>query len=106
MTKSSQSKLKWLEREVPHRELWLWGAGRVTRRRFETLENIIGFIDVDPNKVGGQRDGRPVRMHDDLPDKQQAFIIVGVAKRGVREEIQQLLDDAGWIEGRDYLLAA
>ena len=46
--------LKGLERELGDRELWLWGAGRVTRRRFETLSNIHGFIDVDPKKVGGQ----------------------------------------------------
>ena len=97
---------KWLEREVRGRALWLWGAGRVTRRRFESLTNIHGYIDVDPNKVGGQRDGRPVRLHDDLPAKDQSFILVGVGKRGVREEIQALLEKHGWVEGCDYLLVA
>lgn len=98
---------KWLEREVkPERKLWLWGAGRVTRRRFESLPNIHGYIDVDAKKLGGQRDGRPVRLHDDLPSPCEAFIIVGVAKRGVRDEIQQVLAAQGWLEGRDYLLCA
>ncbi len=97
---------KWLQREVAGREIWLWGAGRVTRRRFESLTSIHGFIDVDPKKVGGQRDGRPVRLHNDLPDKDEAFILVGVGKRGVREEIQALLEAQAWVEGRDYLLVA
>lgn len=97
---------KWLDRELGGRELWLWGAGRVTRRRFETLPGIHGFMDVDPNKVGSQRDGRPVRWHDDLPPREQSFILVGVGKRGVRDEIQGLLDAQGWVEGRDYLLVA
>jgi len=102
---------RWLDAEVDsHRELWLWGAGRITRRRFQALEShgmvMTGFIDIDPNKVGSQRDGRPVRAHHDLPDRKNAFILVGVGNRGAREEIQALLDAAGWIEGRDYLLAA
>ena len=93
-------------REVKDRELWLWGAGRVTRRRFDSLPGIYGFIDVDPSKVGGQRDGRPVRLHDNLPDREEAFILVGVGKRGAREEIQGLLEAQDWVEGRDYLLVA
>lgn len=97
---------KWLERELGARQLWLWGAGRVTRRRFESLSDIHGFIDVDANKVGGQRDGRPVRLADDLPPREQSFILVGVGKRGVREEIQAWLEERGWIEGRNYLLVA
>lgn len=100
----------WRAQRQSGRELWLWGAGRVTRRRFEFLERegvaIAGFIDVDPNKVGGQRDGRPVRLHDDLPCRDEAFILVGVGKRGVRDEIQLLLEGQGWLEGRDYLLVA
>lgn len=102
---------RWLRVEVDAgRELWLWGAGRVTRRRFEWLEAegvaIAGFIDIDPNKVGGQRDGRPVRLHDDLPPLQQAFIIVGVGNRGARQGIHDHLTSLGHVEGRDFVFAA
>ena len=53
-----------------------------------------------------RRDGRPVRLHNDLPEREKSFILVGVGKRGVREEIQGLLKAQAWVEGQDYLLVA
>lgn len=101
----------WLRANVsPERELWLWGAGRVTRRRFDTLEQaglrFAGFIDVDPKKANQHRDGRRVVMADALPERERAFVIVGVGNRGARERIAALLTARGWHEGRDFLLAA
>lgn len=98
---------RWLAHHVDDREIWLWGAGRVTRRRFESLsDRIVGFIDVDESKRGQHRDGRSVRLADDLPERERSFILAGVAARGAREEIQQHLKQRGWIEGNDFLLAA
>jgi len=102
---------RWLRREVePAREIWLWGAGRITRQRFGALEaqgvSISGFVDVDVKKVGRMRDGRPVVSPDHLPSKQRAFILAGVSLRGAREYIAGQLNDRGWVEGPDYLLAA
>lgn len=102
---------RWLGGNVdPARKLWLWGAGRVTRRRFDALENegfrFEGFIDVDPRKKNEHRDGRRVVMADDLPERARAFIIVGVGNRGARERIEAHLLERGWIEGRDFLFAA
>ena len=102
---------RWLRREVaPGRVLWLWGAGRVTRRRFDALEaeglRFAGFIDVDPAKRGRHRDGRPVRLADELPDPATSFLLAGVAARGAREQILAHLVQRGWQEGRDFLLAA
>lgn len=101
----------WLRKAVAvERELWLWGAGRVTRRRFDTLGahgiQLAGFIDVDTAKRGQHRDGRPVRMADDLPERASSFILAGVGARGAREKIAQHLSDRGWVEGQDFLLAA
>jgi hypothetical protein len=94
----------------PERSLWLWGAGRITRRRFDALEHagarIAGFIDVDARKSGRHRDGRLVRMAEELPPRDEAFIIVGVGNRGARELIQAELQSRGWTEGRDFILAA
>ena len=97
----------WLQTQAPGREIWLWGAGRVTRRRFDGVFDLItGFIDVDEAKRGSYRDARPVRLADGLPARETSFILAGVAARGAREAICAHLTQRGWIEGRDFLLAA
>jgi glycosyltransferase involved in cell wall biosynthesis len=98
---------QWLETHADGREAWLWGAGRITRRRFAVLgDRISGFIDVDVSKRGRHPDGRAVRMADDLPDRDGSFILAGVATRGAREKIHAHLTGRGWAEGRDFLLVA
>ena len=96
---------RWLEKHAAGRELWLWGAGRITRRRFDALP-VTGFIDVDESKRGQHRDGRVVRMADDLPERETSFILAGVGARGAREAICAHLTQRGWVEGRDFLLVA
>jgi glycosyltransferase involved in cell wall biosynthesis len=102
---------RWLRSHVdPARERWLWGAGRITRRRFDPLEReglrFQGFIDVDPKKVNRHRDGRRVIMADELPERSRAFVIVAVGNRGARQQIVDFLTVRGWAEGIDFLLAA
>ncbi|MEZ5386587.1 MAG: glycosyltransferase family A protein [Prosthecobacter sp.] len=97
---------RWLEAHAIGRDVWLWGAGRITRRRFDSLANVIGFIDVDESKRGRLRDGREVRLADDLPGKSESFILAGVGNRGAREQIHAHLTTLGWEEGRDFLLVA
>jgi len=98
---------RWLEQHVQGRDLWLWGAGRVTRRRFAALaDQIRGYIDVDEAKRGLRYAGRAVRMADELPQREESFILAGVCARGARENIHAHLTQRGWIEGRDFLLAA
>jgi len=98
---------RWLAAHAAGREVWLWGAGRVTRRRFDALAEVItGFIDVDETKRGQHRDGRVVRMADDLPVRETSFILAGVAARGAREAIYEHLTQRGWVEGHDFLLVA
>lgn len=98
---------RWLLRRVEQREVWLWGAGRITRRRFDRLsDQIVGFIDVDVSKEGALPDGRLVRLADNLPERQSSFILAGVGARGARSAIQAHLEQRGWKEGRDFLLVA
>ena len=102
---------RWLKTRIePSREIWLWGAGRITRRRFHTLEtesvSLAGFIDVDRRKIGRTREGRPVVGPRELPPKERAFILVGVSVRGARALITAELEQDGRIEGIDYLLVA
>lgn len=97
----------WLETHAAERKIWLWGAGRITRRRFDGLaDQIVGFIDIDESKRGQHRDGRAVRMADDLPERDESFILAGVGARGARERIHTHLTERGWVEGHDFLLVA
>jgi len=98
---------RWIETHAAGREVWLWGAGRITRRRFDGISELItGFIDVDVAKRGPHRDGRMVRMADDLPEREGRVILAGVGARGAREAIYEHLTTRGWCEGRDFLLVA
>lgn len=103
------TKCRWLARAVPAgRPLWLWGAGRVTRRRFAALERLAGpfagFVDIDPRKRGSAPGGRPVVAPQDIP--RSAFVVAGVGSRGARERIDAALRDGGRRPGTDYWLAA
>jgi glycosyltransferase involved in cell wall biosynthesis len=98
-----------LTREVePGRAVWLWGAGRVTRRRFRVVEEagapFAGFVDIDVRKTGRLLGGRRVVAPRELPA--EAFVVVGVGNRGAREEIAACLRAGGREEGRDFVLAA
>ena len=98
-----------LSRRRERRPVWLWGAGRVTRRRFDALADhgveIAGFIDIDPDRIGQRSLGRPVVAPDDLPSIDRSFVISGVGVRGAREEIREMLLASGRREGEDFLIA-
>lgn len=92
------------------RGVWLWGAGRETRKRFDALESegleLAGYIDVDPRKIGRSIGGRPVRAPSDLPPPERAFVIAGVGVRGARELIRASLERRGYRLGDDFVPAA
>ncbi len=102
---------RWLKHKVElAREIWIWGAGRITRQRFRVLEtksiSISGFIDVDKKKLGRLRDGRPVVDPNHLPPQERVFILAAVSTRGARELIAAELNRLERTEGQDYLLVA
>lgn len=92
--------------------LWIWGAGRPTRKRAAWLEEagvrIAGYIDVDPKKatraIGGT--GRPVIQPDALPPAGGVFVLGYVSSRGARESIRSELARRGYVEGTDFLMCA
>lgn len=92
------------------RAVWLWGAGRETRKRFARLEDagveLAGYIDVDEKKTGQRIGGRPVRAPRHLPSPAEAFVIGGVGVRGAREHISASLEARGFELGRDFVPAA
>ena len=100
----------WLARHNPqHPAVWIWGAGRITRKRAEHLVDhgvrIVGYVDIDPKKIGQIIHGRPVVGPDDLPPPAAAFILPYVANRGARELIAARLAAAGFTIGTNYLPA-
>lgn len=102
---------RWLRATVaPGRHLLLWGAGRVTRKRFAGLVDpdmpITGYIDVDPRKVGTRVGGVPVIGIETIPAPASCFVVGAVGTRGAREWHRSLLLDRGFVEGRDFIFAA
>jgi glycosyltransferase involved in cell wall biosynthesis len=94
------------------REVYVWGAGRHTRKRAAHLERhgvrIAGYIDIDPKKtsaaLGGT--GRPVITPEALPAPGRIFVLGYVGTRGAREVDREQLRARGYVEGRDFLMCA
>ena len=101
----------WISRFVSaDRPIWIWGAGRVSRRRSQMLANLgitfSGLIDIDPHKVGGSANELPTISHRDIPVSEDPYIISYVGNRGAREDIFRYLKSLGFMEERDFLMAA
>jgi glycosyltransferase involved in cell wall biosynthesis len=102
---------RWITRTIESdRRILLWGAGRITRKRFERLEatdvTLSGYIDINPRKIGLKIGGRPVYGISEIPEDRSWFIVAGVGNRGAREEIRRELEQRGYREGTDFVLAA
>ncbi len=109
-------KAEWVARElgrvVRGRAVWVWGAGRPTRKRAAYLAaygvTIAGYVDVDAKKftpaLGGR--GVPVIGAEALPPAEAVFVLGYVSKRGAREYIRSVLRARGFEEGRDFLMGA
>lgn len=104
---------RWLRQALMssgERQVLVWGAGRVTRRRVSILQaegvRISAFIDIDSRKQGTQRDGRIVLAPEEIPGPDRALVLGYVAKRGAREAQREFLIGRGFQEGRDFLFAA
>lgn len=96
--------------DSPCPEVWIWGAGRHTRKRAALLADhgvrIAGYIDVDVKKTGKVVGGVPVIGPEDLPPPGGIFVLGYVSKRGAREYNRAELVRRGYVEGRDYLMGA
>jgi len=109
-------KAPWIARELSRRGItaeravWVWGAGRPTRKRAQHLERygvtIGGFIDVDEKKIGGIIGGRHVVGPDTIPGPRDAFVLGYVSSRGARDWIREALRTKGYRETDDFLMCA
>lgn len=70
--------------------VWIWGAGKTSVKRSDYLKvhgaRIVGYIDVDPNKIGNKRNNLPILSAFDLPIDQNKTILFYVGSRGAREK--------------------
>ncbi len=99
---------QWLEAHNPrHPEVVVWGAGRVTRKRVSILEQygirIAHYIDIKPRQLNC---GTPVLQPSEIPDPQHCFVLPMVGKRGARAPIRTLLQQRGFVEGKNCIFAA
>lgn len=109
-------KAEWLARELARvaggRKIFVWGAGRHTRKRAGYLSawgvTIAGYVDVDVKKtgrgIGGT--GLPVIGEADLPAPGEVFVVSYVSSRGAREYNRARMVERGYVEGRDFLMGA
>ena len=67
---------------------------------------LAGFIDIDAKKTGHSISGRPVIAPAMIPPANACFVVGGVGTRGARELIREALCGRGFVEGRDFLMAA
>ncbi len=93
----------WLKQNTPfYPKVYIWGAGRVSRRRSDYLLDhgveVEQYIDV---KKGGE-----ILYYEDIPDKESCFIVSYVANRGARDEIRDFLNVRQFEEGIHYILAS
>lgn len=95
---------------LARRPLWVWGAGRLTRRRVERLQaagiTVAAFIDIDVRKIGRFHGTAPVLGVESLPPPGEVFVLGYVSAWGARELIRAALTRRGYVEGDDFLMAA
>lgn len=88
----------------------IWGAGMIGRRLAKQLQrqnvHLAAFVDVDPQKIGRTKRGRPVLPPESLLECWNRYhhpiVLAAVGARGARQLIRQHLQDLGLQEGQDW----
>lgn len=93
----------WLADHNPHHpKVYLWGGGRVSRRRSDYLVahgiEVVQYIDVKPKANA--------LFYENIPAADEAFIVSYVANRGVRDQIRNFLLGKRYQEGLNFIMAS
>jgi len=94
--------------------VFVWGAGMTGRRLSKHLVReglpLVGFIDVDPKKIGSTRRGKPIITAGELlkiwKQYNNPILITAVRARKAGPLIRANLEELGLIEGADWWAAA
>jgi hypothetical protein len=88
----------------------IWGAGPVgkaaARALLEAGTRVLAFVDVDPRKLGQEIHGAPVLDADAGVGIEGALHLAAVGQPGVRDQIRDVLRDAGRSELTDFIAIA
>jgi glycosyltransferase involved in cell wall biosynthesis len=84
-------------------QAWIWGAGKIARLRTKYLEEcglkILGFIDVDTNKLN-----KDCIYYKIIQKEKQKFILSLVSNTEANKHIKDYLISKLYEEGKDFLL--
>ncbi len=98
---------QWLQHHNPyHPFVAIWGGSRIARRRARMLESygirIKSYID-----LRRRHDLRiPVIQYSEIPSQPRMFIVAYVNHPQGRAQIREFLDQCGYVEEDDFLIAA
>ncbi len=97
----------WLrENNSHHPHVAVWGASRISRLRARLLEkhgiNISCYIDI----TGKRKLDREVINYKEVPSPKEIFILTYIRQANARKEIQDFLENRGYVEGKNYLLVS
>lgn len=86
--------------------IWVWGAGRTSRKRAELIQHegiwIEGYIDVKTRELG-----ETCCVHfEEFNWDASSFVVSYVGNWGARKKIRNFLLSKGKIEGEDFILAS
>ena len=85
----------------------LWGAGPVGKSFGRAFgEELRGFVEVDPRKLGRTIYGVPVIAHDEAPRFEDALWLGAVAGGEARTRIREVVAEHGRHEGQDFVAVA
>lgn len=91
-----------------HRDLVVWGAGRVTRKRVRLLLDkgfsLKAWVDIDPNKIGQMINQVPVVSYHWLEFANKPMVLCYVTNHGAREAIKAQLEQYRYCPGIDFLM--
>jgi len=92
------------------KEVGVWGAGRVTRKRASYLEeegiSILYYVDIDPRKIGRYVQGKPVIGPEDLRNVPDVPLLSYVSCPGARDLIRKRLRGTKFREGCSFWCVA
>ena len=94
---------KWLSKHNPlHPKVYIWGAGRLSRRRSDYLLEegieVAKYVDL--------KESERTMHYESLPGSAEAFVVSYVGNRGARDEIRSFLNNQGFQEGINYIVAS
>lgn len=93
-----------------HEGVIVWGAGPIGKAFALELKaqdvEVRAFIDLDTRKIGQTIHEAPVIAPDGLDNYRGSFAVAAVGLPNAREEIRAVLNEHGWVEGKDYVAVA